>query len=112
MREPNTDGIFLSSLVHHHSAETMFFNAFLHIVTDDVFFEYFEKFGKIVDSVVMYDRLTKRSRGFGFVTFEDNVSFWASYIPLISYHEFLHYAHIYIYIHCKLCSLDCSTFCD
>lgn len=47
------------------------------LVTDDVFFQYFEKFGKTVDSVVMYDKLTKRSRGFGFVTFEDSVSLYA-----------------------------------
>lgn len=46
-------------------------------MTDDVFFQYFEKFGKTVDSVVMYDKLTKRSRGFGFVTFEDSVSLYA-----------------------------------
>ncbi len=48
------------------------------LVTDDVFFQYFEKFGKTVDSVVMYDKFTKRSRGFGFVTFEDSVSLYAS----------------------------------
>lgn len=46
-------------------------------MTDDVFFQYFEKFGKTVDSVVMYDKVTKRSRGFGFVTFEDSVSLYA-----------------------------------
>jgi RNA recognition motif-containing protein len=44
----------------------------LYAVTDDVFFDYFEQFGKVVDSVVMYDRVTNRSRGFGFVTFEDS----------------------------------------
>lgn len=32
---------------------------------------FFEQFGQVVDSVVMFDRETQRSRGFGFVTFED-----------------------------------------
>ena len=44
------------------------------IVSDKEFREYFEQFGKVVDSVVMYDRDTHRSRGFGFVTYEDIVS--------------------------------------
>lgn len=39
-------------------------------VSDGEFRAYFEQFGDIVDSVVMYDRDTHRSRGFGFVTFE------------------------------------------
>lgn len=38
------------------------------------FRKYFENFGGVVDAVVMFDRQTQRSRGFGFVTFqEDNV---------------------------------------
>lgn len=40
-------------------------------VTNIEFKEFFEKFGTILDSVVMIDRETKCSRGFGFVTFED-----------------------------------------
>jgi RNA recognition motif-containing protein len=39
-------------------------------VTEDEFRVFFEQFGEIVDSVVMFDRETHRSRGFGFVTFE------------------------------------------
>lgn len=31
---------------------------------------YFEKWGEIVDVVVMKDSLTKRSRGFGFITYK------------------------------------------
>ena len=31
--------------------------------------EYFGRFGRLTDAVVMYDGDTKRSRGFGFVTF-------------------------------------------
>lgn len=37
------------------------------------FRRYFEEFGKITDAVVMIDRETQRSRGFGFITFEDEV---------------------------------------
>jgi hypothetical protein len=42
-------------------------------VTDGKFLEFFQQFGQVVDSVVMVDRLTKRSRGFGFVTFATEV---------------------------------------
>mmetsp|Transcript_4439 Transcript_4439/g.5766 ORF Transcript_4439/g.5766 Transcript_4439/m.5766 type:complete len:343 (-) Transcript_4439:329-1357(-) len=40
-------------------------------VTGEEFRNFFAKYGTILDSVVMVDRETKRSRGFGFVTFED-----------------------------------------
>mmetsp|Transcript_13458 Transcript_13458/g.20242 ORF Transcript_13458/g.20242 Transcript_13458/m.20242 type:complete len:452 (+) Transcript_13458:58-1413(+) len=40
-------------------------------VGDKEFNEYFSKFGPLQDSIVMYDRKTNRSRGFGFVTFEN-----------------------------------------
>lgn len=40
-------------------------------VTDKEFSEFFGQFGVVLDSVVMYDRETHRSRGFGFVTFQD-----------------------------------------
>ena len=33
---------------------------------------FFSSFGKVVDATVMLDRETGRSKGFGFVTFEDN----------------------------------------
>ena len=36
-------------------------------VTEQDFRQYFEEFGKITDAVVMIDRDTQRSRGFGFV---------------------------------------------
>jgi len=41
-------------------------------VTDTVFSEYFCQFGAVKDAVVMLDRTTDRSRGFGFVTFEND----------------------------------------
>ena len=40
-------------------------------VTHDHFRAYFETYGKVIDSVVMFHPETKRSRGFGFVTFQD-----------------------------------------
>jgi len=40
-------------------------------VTDEEFNEFFSQFGTVVDSVVMFDRETRRSRGFGFVTYEN-----------------------------------------
>jgi len=40
--------------------------------TDDSLRAYFEQFGEIVDVIVVKDPETKRSRGFGFVTFADS----------------------------------------
>ena len=36
--------------------------------------EHFDKYGEITDAVVMRDPGTKRSRGFGFVTYADGES--------------------------------------
>ncbi len=33
--------------------------------------EYFSDFGEVVDSVVMTDRMTGETRGFGFITFQN-----------------------------------------
>lgn len=33
--------------------------------------QFFAQFGKVVDATVMVDRDSSRSKGFGFVTFED-----------------------------------------
>jgi RNA recognition motif. (a.k.a. RRM, RBD, or RNP domain) len=41
------------------------------VVTSEEFRQFFEQYGTVLDSVVMFDRITTRSRGFGFVTFED-----------------------------------------
>lgn len=43
-------------------------------VTSNEFRAYFEQFGSTADAVVMFDRKTQRSRGFGFITFEDENS--------------------------------------
>ena len=40
-------------------------------ITDESFLRFFETYGPVIDSVVLLDRRTKRSRGFGFVTFRD-----------------------------------------
>eukprot|EP00948_MAST-09A_sp_MAST-9A-sp1_P000276 g276.t1 len=40
--------------------------------TESTFRSYFEKFGKVLDAVVMRDPHTQRSRGFGFITFQDD----------------------------------------
>lgn len=39
-------------------------------LTEDDFKNYFEKFGRVTDVVVMRDSVTKRPRGFGFITFD------------------------------------------
>ncbi|RCV09393.1 hypothetical protein SETIT_2G024200v2 [Setaria italica] len=39
-------------------------------ITEEEFRAYFETFGTVTDVVVIYDSLTSRSRGFGFVTFD------------------------------------------
>jgi hypothetical protein len=41
------------------------------LVNNHNFKEFFERFGEVIDSVVMIDRATNRHRGFGFVTFQD-----------------------------------------
>jgi len=40
-------------------------------VTNEEFRLFFEQFGELLDCVVMFDRETRNSRGFGFVTFVD-----------------------------------------
>lgn len=40
-------------------------------VTDKSFLQFFQHYGEVIDSVVLIDRRTRRSRGFGFVTFSD-----------------------------------------
>lgn len=42
------------------------------IVSPERLKEVFQVFGSVIDSVVMYDNCTGRSRGFGFVTFASN----------------------------------------
>ena len=47
------------------------FTIFLNL---EMLYSEFQQFGEIVDSIVMKNPETGNSRGFGFVTFKDNVS--------------------------------------
>lgn len=53
----------------------IFVGGLLAETTEEDFKDYFEKFGKVIDVVVMHDNITRRPRGFGFITFdaEDSV---------------------------------------
>lgn len=42
--------------------------------SEDTFFGYFEKFGNMVDKVIIKDPQTKTSRGFGFITYDHSDS--------------------------------------
>lgn len=37
----------------------------------ECFNRYFSKYGDVIDSVIMMDKVSRRPRGFGFVTFAD-----------------------------------------
>ena len=52
------------------------------LVTDPEFRFFFSQFGELQESVVMFDRETRRSRGFGFVTYVDPVSALTTIIQL------------------------------
>jgi hypothetical protein len=56
-------------------------------VTEAEFLQFFEQFGEVIDSVVMIDRVTRRSRGFGFVTF-------AQHVRTGLLHSILYFLHI------------------
>jgi RNA recognition motif-containing protein len=43
-------------------------------VTSDVLRDVFSEFGEVVDAVVISDRMSGRSKGFGFVTFADSAA--------------------------------------
>ena len=50
--------------------------ASVHTAVDtEEFKTYFNKYGLVTDAIVMTDKQTGRSRGFGFITFETAVSF-------------------------------------
>lgn len=49
----------------------VFIGGLVKTTTDDMVFEYFSHFGTLVDHVVMKDKVTRRSRGFGFVEYDN-----------------------------------------
>ncbi|KAH7100444.1 RNA-binding domain-containing protein [Auriculariales sp. MPI-PUGE-AT-0066] len=55
----------------HHRTQKLFVGGLAPTVTTDSLRAYFSQFGKVVDATVMVDRDSSRSKGFGFVTFED-----------------------------------------
>lgn len=57
--------------LEHQRAQKLFIGGLAGSVTSDSMREFFSQFGKVVDSTVMLDRETGRSKGFGFVSFED-----------------------------------------
>ncbi|PVF99272.1 RNA-binding domain-containing protein [Serendipita vermifera] len=55
----------------HQRTVKMFVGGLAPSVTNESMREYFSQFGKVIDSTVMVDRDSSRSKGFGFVTFDD-----------------------------------------
>ena len=47
----------------------VFVGGLSHQLSEQAFRDFFEQFGPLTDSVIMYDYVTSRPRGFGFVTF-------------------------------------------
>lgn len=52
------------------SSKKLFVGGMPNTVTQDAMLEYFSMFGPVEETQVMYDHMTGRSRGFGFVMFE------------------------------------------
>lgn len=55
----------------HQRATKLFIGGLPGSVTSESMRDYFSQFGKVVDATVMLDRETGRSKGFGFVSFEN-----------------------------------------
>lgn len=55
----------------HQRATKLFIGGLAATVTSESMREFFSQFGKVIDSTVMLDRETGRSKGFGFISFED-----------------------------------------
>lgn len=55
----------------HQRATKLFIGGLAGTVTSESMREFFSQFGRVVDSTVMLDRDTGRSKGFGFISLED-----------------------------------------
>ncbi|KAJ4501628.1 hypothetical protein C8R41DRAFT_6263 [Lentinula lateritia] len=55
----------------HQRATKLFIGGLAGTVTSESMREFFSQFGRVVDSTVMLDRETGRSKGFGFISLED-----------------------------------------
>ncbi|KZT51400.1 RNA-binding domain-containing protein [Calocera cornea HHB12733] len=57
--------------LEHQKTQKLFIGGLAPSVTSESMREFFSQFGTVIDSTVMVDRESGRSKGFGFVTFED-----------------------------------------
>ncbi|KIY52862.1 hypothetical protein FISHEDRAFT_34426 [Fistulina hepatica ATCC 64428] len=55
----------------HQRATKLFIGGLAGTVTSESMREFFSQFGRVIDSTVMLDRETGRSKGFGFISIED-----------------------------------------
>lgn len=71
--QPNSAGTKLQFKIPptQHDARKLFVGGLPPNVKNEEFRQFFSQYGTLIDSVVMFDRDTSKSRGFGFVTFED-----------------------------------------
>lgn len=57
--------------IDHDKNPKLFVGGLTSTTTEKELLEIFEKIGDIADVVIMYDKVTQRHRGFGFVTYCD-----------------------------------------
>uniref|UniRef100_A0A3B3S073 RNA-binding protein Musashi homolog 2 n=1 Tax=Paramormyrops kingsleyae TaxID=1676925 RepID=A0A3B3S073_9TELE len=74
MEGDGSQGTSLSATDSQHDPGKMFIGGLSWQTSPDSLRDYFGKFGEIRECMVMRDPTTKRSRGFGFVTFADAAS--------------------------------------
>ncbi|KIJ52614.1 hypothetical protein M422DRAFT_156705, partial [Sphaerobolus stellatus SS14] len=55
----------------HSRTQKVFVGGLAPSVTNDSMRQFFSQFGKVIDATVMIDRDSSRSKGFGFVTFDE-----------------------------------------
>jgi RNA recognition motif-containing protein len=68
---PNQNVNKLASENNGEILNKLFVGGLSYSTSEDIFKTYFEKFGPLIDFVIIRDTLTKRSRGFGFVTYSN-----------------------------------------